>query len=132
MRASPKSVAKLILTLSLVILQGCAARSRHAAVPSDLVAKAIVSGMDYGIRYFPQDPERVQVFIEDYVKSMEREDAYYAKQGHSGSLPSVAMLAISGGGDNGAFAAGFLRHGRENDQARNRISRLKLRVSYLP
>ena len=108
MRSPPKSVAKLVLTLALVILQGCAAHSRHAAVPSGLDPKAIVSGMDYGIRYFPQDPERVQVFIDDYVKSMEREDAYYAKQGHSGSLPSVAMLAISGGGDNGAFAAGFL------------------------
>ena len=64
--------------------------------------------MDYGIRYFPQDPDRIRVFIDDYVKSMEREDAYYVSQGHSGSLPSVAMLAISGGGDNGAFAAGFL------------------------
>src|ERR1700751_3569208 len=108
MRSPPKSVAILVLTLALVILQGCAAHSRHAAVPSGLDPKAIVSGMDYGIRYFPQDPERVQVFIDDYVTSMEREDAYYVKQGHSGSLPSVAMLAISGGGDNGAFAAGFL------------------------
>ena len=103
-----KSVAILVLTLSLAILQGCASHSRHAAVPSGLDAKATVSGMDYGIRYFPRDPERVQVFIDDYVKSMELEDAYYAKQGHSGSLPSVALLAISGGGDNGAFAAGFL------------------------
>jgi predicted acylesterase/phospholipase RssA len=108
MRSPPKSVAILVLTLTLVILQGCAAHSRHAAVPSGLDAKATVSGMEYGIRYFPRDPERVQVFIDDYVKSMEREDAYYAKQGHSGSLPSIAMLAISGGGDNGAFAAGFL------------------------
>ena len=107
MRA-PKAVAIHVLTLSLVILQGCAAAARHAAVPSGLDAKATVSGMEYGIRYFPRDPERVQVFIDDYVKSMEREDAYYAKQGHSGSLPSIAMLAISGGGDNGAFAAGFL------------------------
>jgi len=108
MRASPKSVAILILTLSLVILQGCAVRKRHAAVPSDLEAKASVSGMEYGIRYFPRDPERVQLFIDDYLKSLELEDAYLAKQGHTGSLPPSAMLAISGGGDNGAFAAGFL------------------------
>jgi predicted acylesterase/phospholipase RssA len=108
MRASPKSVAILIFTLSLVILQGCAARARHAAVPSGLDANAIVSGMEYGIRYFPRDPERVQVFIDDYLKSLELEEAYLAKQGHTGSLPPIAMLAISGGGDNGAFAAGFL------------------------
>ena len=98
----------LILTLSLLILQGCAARRRVAAVPSALEAEASVSGMDYGIRYFPRDPERVQLFIDDYLKSLELEEAYLAKQGHTGSLPSIAMLAISGGGDNGAFAAGFL------------------------
>jgi predicted acylesterase/phospholipase RssA len=98
----------LILTLSLVILQGCAARKRLAAVPDALEAQASVSGMDYGIRYFPQDPARVQLFIDDYLASLELEKAYLAKQGHTGSLPSIAMLAISGGGDNGAFAAGFL------------------------
>ena len=108
MRASPKSVAILLLTLSLLILQGCAARRRVAAVPSALEAEASVSGMDYGIRYFPRDPERVQLFIDDYLKSLKLEEAYLAKQGHTGSLPSIAMLAISGGGDNGAFAAGFL------------------------
>jgi Patatin-like phospholipase len=108
MRAPPKSIAILILTLSLVILQGCAVRKRHAAVPSALEAKASVSGMEYGIRYFPRDPERVQLFIDDYLKSLELEEAYLAKQGHIGSLPPIAMLAISGGGDNGAFAAGFL------------------------
>ena len=64
--------------------------------------------MEYGIRYFPRDPERVQLFIDDYLKSLELEEAYLAKQGHTGSLPPIAMLAISGGGDNGAFAAGFL------------------------
>ena len=64
--------------------------------------------MNYGIRYFPRDPARVQLFIDDYLASLELEKAYLAKQGHTGSLPSIAMLAISGGGDNGAFAAGFL------------------------
>ena len=108
MRASPKSVAIFIFTLSLVILQGCAAHSRHAAVPSALEAQASVSGMEYGIRYFPRDPERVQLFIDDYLKSLELEEAYFAKQGHTGSLPPIAMLAISGGGDNGAYSAGFL------------------------
>jgi predicted acylesterase/phospholipase RssA len=98
----------LILTLSLVILPGCATRARFAAVPSALVAQATVSGMDYGIRYFPRDPARVQVFINDYVKSLEVEKAYLATQGHTSSLPPIAILAVSGGGDNGAFSAGFL------------------------
>ena len=98
----------LILTLSLFILQLCASRARLAAVPSALEAEASVTGMNYGIRYFPRDPARVQLFIDDYLASLELEKAYLAKQGHTGPLPPIAMLAISGGGDNGAFAAGFL------------------------
>ena len=50
----------------------------------------------------------VQLFVDDYLKSLEMEKAYLATQGHTGPLPSTAFLAISGGGDNGAFAAGFL------------------------
>jgi len=64
--------------------------------------------MNTAIRYFPRDPAHVQLFIDDYLQSLELEKAYLAKQGHTGSLPSIAIIAISGGGDNGAFAAGFL------------------------
>jgi len=103
-----KRYLPFILAISLAILQGCAAKVRVAAVPSALVAQTNVSGMDYGIRYFPRDPARVQLFIDDYVKSLEVERAYFTAQGHTGSLPPIAILAVSGGGDNGAFAAGFL------------------------
>src|ERR1700760_749942 len=113
--ASPKSrySVKLppfitLLTLSLLILQGCAARARLKAVPDALDSKAFVPGLDAGIRYFPRDPAHVQLFIDNYLKSLEVEKAYLATQGNTGQLPPSAMLAISGGGDNGAFAAGFL------------------------
>ena len=98
----------LLVTLSLVILLGCAARRRLAAVPDVLDERAYVPGMDTGIRYFPRDPVHVQLFVDDYLKSLEMEKAYLTTQGHTGPLPSTAYLAISGGGDNGAFAAGFL------------------------
>jgi len=98
----------LLLSFSLVILQGCSARARLKAVPDALESKAYVPGLDAGIRYFPRDPEHVQLFINDYLKSLELEKAYLATQGHSGPLPPSAFLGISGGGDNGAFAAGFL------------------------
>lgn len=97
-----------LLMLSLAILPGCAARARLAAVPDALDSRAYVPGMDTGIRYFPRDPAHVQLFIDSYLKSLELEKAYLATQGHAGPLPSAAFLAISGGGDNGAFAAGFL------------------------
>ena len=98
----------LLVTLSLVILSGCAARRRLAAVPDVLDERAYVPGMGTGIRYFPRDPAHVQLFIDDYLKSLELEKAYLATQGQTGPLPAAAYLAISGGGDNGAFAAGFL------------------------
>ena len=77
-------------------------------MPDASEAKAFVPGMNTGIRYFPRDPAHIQLFIDDYLTSVELEKAYLAKRGHTGSLPSIAILAISGGGDNGAFAAGFL------------------------
>lgn len=98
----------VILAISVVVLQGCASRKRLSAVPDALDEKAHVLGMNTAIRYFPRDPEHVQLFIDDYLTSLELEKAYLATQGQTGPLPSIAMLAISGGGDNGAFAAGFL------------------------
>jgi predicted acylesterase/phospholipase RssA len=97
-----------VLIISVLILQGCSARKRLAAVPDALDEKAQVPGMNTAIRYFPRDPGHVQLFIADYLNSDELEKAYLAKQGQTGALPPIAMLAISGGGDNGAFAAGFL------------------------
>jgi predicted acylesterase/phospholipase RssA len=104
----PNWYLTFLLALSLVILSGCAAKKRLAAVPDALDERAFVSGMDTGIRYFPRDPAHVQLFIDDYLKSLELEKAYLTTQGHTGPLPPTAFLAISGGGDNGAFAAGFL------------------------
>jgi predicted acylesterase/phospholipase RssA len=98
----------LLLALCLLLLEGCAARARIKAVPADLESKALVPGFDNDIRYFPRDSENIQLFIDDYLKSLELEKAYLATQGHTGSLPPMAILGISGGGDNGAFAAGFL------------------------
>lgn len=98
----------LILILALVVLQGCASRARLGAVPNALESNAFVPGLDKGIRYFPRDPEHIQLFFDDYLKSLELEKAYLVKEGQTGPLPPMAILGISGGGDNGAFAAGFL------------------------
>ncbi len=42
------------------------------------------------------------------LESLKREQAYLAGQGHKGPLPPAVLLAISGGGDDGAFGAGLL------------------------
>jgi predicted acylesterase/phospholipase RssA len=48
------------------------------------------------------------VLAGEFVQSWTRERQYLASQGLDGSLPHTAFLAISGGGDKGAFAAGLI------------------------
>jgi hypothetical protein len=85
---------------------GCSTPGRLPAVPNDLVAKA-----DPGI-----GPVRFLVARDatpmeaEARRSLEKEIAYLQTTGYApGSpLPPVYMLAISGGGDDGAFGAGLL------------------------
>ncbi|OAE56846.1 patatin [Achromobacter xylosoxidans] len=59
-----------------------------------------------GVRYLvvADSPKIVQAAYE----ALKREQDYLARQGYSGKLGPAVFLAISGGGDNGAFAAGLL------------------------
>jgi predicted patatin/cPLA2 family phospholipase len=94
--------------LALVLIQGCATVARREAVPESLQASANVVGFPIGIRYFPTDATHVEEFERDYLESLDREIADLRSRGEKGSLPPAAYLAISGGGDNGAFGAGLL------------------------
>ncbi|WP_280290922.1 patatin-like phospholipase family protein [Pseudomonas sp. BN417] len=98
-------VTSLIVTL-FVLMQGCTmAPTRLPAVPHDMTARAEIPGMP-GVRYVAGGDmtELTQVGLQ----ALQRERAYHAKQGHKGPLPPAVYLAISGGGDNGAFAVGLL------------------------
>jgi predicted acylesterase/phospholipase RssA len=87
-----------------VILVGCASAERRPAVPFALSTQATVVGFPAGIRYFPRDATDVKEFEKDFLASNEAERKYL----HLEELPPNAYLAISGGGDNGAFGAGLL------------------------
>jgi len=100
--AAVAAIAAVFGTLS------CASTERRSAVPLDLSMKAYVTGFPAEIRYFPRDAAHVEEFVKDYEASLERERAWLASQGHTGPLPPSFFLAISGGGDNGAFGAGLL------------------------
>ena len=89
-----------------VALQGCAtAPSRHAAVPSNLTARAEIPGMS-GVRHVGGGD--MTALTNAALDGLRREQEMLVKQGHKGPLPPVAFLAISGGGDNGAYTAGLL------------------------
>jgi predicted acylesterase/phospholipase RssA len=79
--------------------------TRQAAVPRELTEKAGIPGMP-GVRFMAGGDmtELRRIAIE----SLGREQEYRAKQGETGPLPPAVFLAVSGGGDNGAFGAGLL------------------------
>src|SRR5215470_10247739 len=90
--------------LGLLFLRNRATTVRHHAVPHDLEVTAHVAGFPDDIRFFPRDPVGLKRMTKEFVDSWEREKAYLHRQ----DLPATSYLAVSGGGDNGAFAAGFL------------------------
>lgn len=89
--------------LVLPVLMGCGA-SRHRAVPLELQVDAHLAGFPDGLRYFPRSPADIRFMEQEFVDSWEREKAFL----HTQDLPTTSYLALSGGGDKGAFSAGFL------------------------
>ena len=91
-----------------LVLCGCAL-TRGDAVPVDLGHEAHVplAGIEGPIRYRVGDVEDHAALADEFVRSWQREHAYLASQ-EEAPLPATAFLALSGGGDNGAFGAGLL------------------------
>jgi hypothetical protein len=67
--------------------------------------RATVLGLSEA-RYWPDQSETD--FLADAEAAVEREQAAWRAAGHEGPLPPAEFLAISGGGENGAFGAGLL------------------------
>jgi predicted acylesterase/phospholipase RssA len=83
----------------------CGSLARIDAVPVADEERATVPGLP-NIRYWADgDPT---AFMTAAGQSLEREQAYLVSTGHQGSLPPAYFLAISGGGENGAYGAGLL------------------------
>ena len=97
--------ALLLAVLAFLLFGQYAGRAtRHHAVPHELEVAATVVGFPDEVRYFPRDPGDIKLITREFVDSWEREKAYFHRQ----DLPPTAYLAVSGGGDNGAFASGLL------------------------
>lgn len=87
---------RFLLALPLALLGGCVQQPNLLPVPEALVTQARIPGYK-GIRYGYD--QREANFVADYQTSMRA-----AQPGPEG----VALLALSGGGPNGAFCAGLL------------------------
>ena len=94
----------LITLIAPLALSACTTLKREAAVPQ---AQTTHADPGFGtIRYLVT--RETGPFAQEAIASQQKEIAYLASQGHTGPLPPASYLAISGGGDNGAFGAGLL------------------------
>ena len=123
---SPRCFAPLVGVALLVLLLGCSTLPRLPSEPVDQVTAAepeiagcrppehlnteTEAGIDLShldqCRFLPA--RDVSGYAAEARASVLREQAWWASSGHTGPLPPVNMLAISGGGDDGAFGAGLL------------------------
>jgi predicted acylesterase/phospholipase RssA len=91
--------------IAVCLLQACSAPTRLNAVPKDEEHEAVVDDMQ-GIRYWQTGD--LALMQEDAVGAYKREAVLAAAAGRTGELPPANYLAISGGGEDGAFGAGLL------------------------
>jgi predicted acylesterase/phospholipase RssA len=92
--------------LTATMLQGCGTLPRGPAVPAELTERAMLLGIADARFWVDGD---LSPLIQDILRKGERERAALAAEGKSTDrLPPANLLALSGGGDAGAFGAGLL------------------------
>lgn len=92
----------VLLTLGILLLSACGALGRREAVPEQDARGAQVPGIP-NARFWPMDSD--EALVAEAADSIAREQRA-REQGSD--LPPAVFLAISGGGDKGAFGAGLL------------------------
>jgi predicted patatin/cPLA2 family phospholipase len=93
------------LLAACLLVAACADMSRLDAVPPTMSSGTTVDGMDH-VRYWGD--EASTEMVADTVDAYRREVAAFQASGTTGTLPPAEFLAISGGGENGAYGAGLL------------------------
>lgn len=88
------------LALLSAILVGCSALERRSAVPAQALSKAQIAGLP-SVRYLISTQTGVDSFVNDVI-TLEK------SRGKNAFAGDANYLALSGGGDDGAFGAGLL------------------------
>ena len=101
-RIRPGIIWLLCLALSLPLVQGCATLRPRTTLPENLESKVEVPGMP-GVRAWGDEVS--EVFTEFTIEAARQERAAF---GDAIAKTPVSFLALSGGGDDGAFGAGLL------------------------
>ncbi len=100
----------MAFALVLVSSIGCSTLPRQQAVPFEKTNQAVVVGKELeSVRYIVDDPKDMERMTQDVLHTWELQRAHLAAQGKSiNDLPPSNFLALSGGGDKGAYSAGML------------------------
>jgi len=91
--------------LLALLVSACGSLERREAVPEQDVQRAQIAGIP-NARFWPMSDNAA--IVAEALASLEKEQLARKRDGQTGPLPPVAYLAISGGGDKGAFGAGLL------------------------
>jgi predicted patatin/cPLA2 family phospholipase len=98
--------SKLFLfALLLAVLSGCAKTPLINSVPRELIEHSEVTGMT-SIRTWGDHVD--EWYIDSLVDSVHQEIAYYSEHPSENRPKTADILALSGGGSDGAFGAGIL------------------------
>jgi hypothetical protein len=99
------AVVAALALVAIVTQQTLQIPPRLEAVPVELTTRAVVPGI-LNARYWVLSD--IEPLVRDALAARQREEAYLSRTGRAGELPQLELLAISGGGDKGAFGAGLL------------------------
>ena len=97
-----RCAAVMIATALATGLAGCGHTDRLASVPVAQLERATVLGIP-NARFYVDQPRQI---LAEARQAFDREVAY--NRSIERSMPSAKYLALSGGGDDGAFGAGLL------------------------
>jgi hypothetical protein len=98
----------LLVAAALALVTACSHPDRLPSVPRADTARAQPLGIP-NARFFADGD--VSLMVQEGMRSLDREMAVLRAEGKNPTrtnLPPVYYLAVSGGGDNGAFGAGLL------------------------
>jgi predicted patatin/cPLA2 family phospholipase len=96
-------LALTFLALLVMLVQGCATLRTQAPLPAALENEVRIPGFPEDIRAWADEPSKS--LTRSAVESIKEERTAY---GEEILKNPVSLLALSGGGDNGAFGAGVL------------------------
>ena len=96
-----------LLCLLVLLLSACSSIPVHTPTPEAAVSRAVVEGFPADIRNWGDEPApNLALTIEKRIAKYQAANADYYAQNKK--YPPMNYLALSGGSNNGAFAAGIL------------------------